>query len=347
MAPRGRDLTTPQKETIMKMSESGMSSRKIGESMQISANTVQKFLKRNRAINNDENTGRSGRKRFSTDRDDRVLARLVKSNRRQSLVDITAEYNQRAPKQLSTRTVRRRLYDLGYKRCVVTKKITIGEKNRKARVDWCRGKRRWTVETDWCKIIFSDEMKVVLGTDRKIYVWRKADEKFNRDCLGVEDARSPRAGISAMFWGCLSIDGVGTITEVDGNINSAKYISVLDTNLWPVITKNFLNKPWILQEDNCPVHRSAMTTDWKTQQSIETLTWPSQSPDINIIENVWRMIKIRLERRLEDISNRADLIRVVKEIWEDINSEDIISLYESIPKRIEAVIKSKGYITKY
>ena len=113
------------------------------------------------------------------------------------------------------------------------------------------------------------------------------------------------------------------------------------------ITRNFLNKPWILQEDNCPVHRSAMTTDWKTQQSIETLTWPSQSPDINIIENVWRMIKIRLEGRLEDIRNRADLIRVVKEIWEDINSEDIISLYESIPKRIEAVIKSKGYITKY
>ena len=92
--------------------------------------------------------GKTGKKRFSTERDDGVLLRLVKSNRRQSLVDITAEYNQRAPVQLSTRTVRRRLFDLGYKRCVVTKKITIGPKKRKARVDCCRGKERWTVERD-------------------------------------------------------------------------------------------------------------------------------------------------------------------------------------------------------
>ena len=82
-----------------------------------------------------------------------------------------------------------------------------------------------------------------------------------------------------------------------GNINSAEYISVLDTNLWPVIAKNFENKPWILQEDNCPVHRSAATTAWKEQQAI----WQSQSPDINIIKNVWQLIKLRLEHRLEDI----------------------------------------------
>ena len=298
--------------------------------MEISSNTVQKFLKWSRDANNRENTWRTGKKIFDWARWQSAFAACEKQQL-QSLVDITAEYNQRAPVQLSTRTVRRRLFDLGYKRCVVTKKITIRPKNRKTRVDWCRGKERWTVERDWCKIIFSDEMKVVLGTDRKIYVWRKVEEKFNRDCLDVEDARSPRSGISAMFW----------------KHYPAKYISVLDTNLWPVIAKNFENKPWILQEDNCPVHRSAATTAWKEQQAIETLTWPSQSPDINIIENVWRLIKLRLERRLEDIRNRADLIMIVKEIWADISSDDIKSLYKSIPKRLKAVIKAKGFISQY
>ena len=64
MAPRGRDLTTPQKQAIVKMSENGMSSRKIGESMEISSNTVQKFLKRSRDAYNRENTRRMGKRDF-------------------------------------------------------------------------------------------------------------------------------------------------------------------------------------------------------------------------------------------------------------------------------------------
>jgi hypothetical protein len=34
---------------------------------------------------------------------------------------------------------------------------------------------------------------------------------------------------SAMFWGCITYQGVGTIAEVQGNINSRKYINILDT----------------------------------------------------------------------------------------------------------------------
>jgi hypothetical protein len=69
-----------------------------------------------------------------------------------------------------------------------------------------------------------------------------------------------------MFWGCISYFGV-----VDGNINSEKYISILDDNLWPVVARYFANNPWTLQEDNAPCHVSRRTTAWKTENEILTL----------------------------------------------------------------------------
>jgi hypothetical protein len=51
--------------------------------------------------------------------------------------------------------------------------------------------------------------------------------------------------------GCIYKDGVGTITDVEGNINSAKYIDILDNNILPVILK-FKNYQWIFQDDSSP-----------------------------------------------------------------------------------------------
>ena len=55
--------------------------------------------------------------------------------------------------------------------------------------------------------------------------------------------------MSVMFLGCICKDGIGTITDVEGNINSAKYIDILDNNLLPVILK-FENYQWIFHFHN-------------------------------------------------------------------------------------------------
>ena len=60
--------------------------------------------------------------------------------------------------------------------------------------------------------------------------------------------------LSAMFCGCISYNCIGTLTLVQGNIDSGKYIEVLDQHLWPLIAKEFPNGGLTFQEDNCPVH---------------------------------------------------------------------------------------------
>ena len=180
-----------------------------------------------------------------------------------------------------------------------------------------------------------------------MYVWRKSDEKWKPECLGVYGAHSPQSNIATMFWGCITHKGTGVIVPVEGNINSRKYINILDECLWPVVTKDFGNDPWILQEDNCPVHVSRETSRWKEDNQIQTLPWPAQSPDLNIIENIWRLLKIKLQNQLHRIKNADDLVRIVREIWNVITPQYIEDLYQSIPRRIRAVIRAKGSITKY
>jgi hypothetical protein len=41
--------------------------------------------------------------------------------------------------------------------------------------------------------------------------------------------------VSLMIWGCITYDGVDTLTVDDGNMNAQKYIEVIDNFAWPVI----------------------------------------------------------------------------------------------------------------
>ena len=112
-------------------------------------------------------------------------------------------------------------------------------------------------------------------------------------------------------------------------------------------SKEFPNSGWTFQEDYCPVHVSRQTIHWKTENNIETLPWPSQSPDININETVWRTIKVQFGKRLGEIQSQKDLINIVSEIWGSLDKAYIRGLYNTIPSRLQAVLKVKGEITKY
>ena len=82
-----------------------------------------------------------------------------------------------------------------------------------------------------------------------------------------------------------------------------------------VVVRHFSDRPWIFQEDNAPCHVALRANKWKEENGIRILLWPPQSPYLNIIENVWKVLKIQVHKRLREIKNADDLRRVVLDIW--------------------------------
>ena len=147
--------------------------------------------------------------------------------------------------------------------------------------------------------------------------------------------------------GCICWYGVGTLTCITVNINSEKYKTIIEDNIWPVTARHFHENQYLFHDDNAPVHRSRVLQEYKAKNNLKSISWPAQSPDLNIIENIWLYIKRKLAYRHCVIHSNKDLYREINKNWMDIPPCSIQNLYLSIPKRIMSVIRSKGHITKY
>ena len=179
---------------------------------------------------------------------------------------------------------------------------------------------------------------------RSTYVWKRKGERLtSREVQGTV-----KFGGSLMVWGCIWWNGVGVLSEVEGRMDAEQYVTTLEGALLQSMKDSGIPADDVIfQQDNDPKHTSRRAQIWFEEQDIKLLDWPAQSPDLSPIGHTWGHLKRCLsgyERAPTGVHQLWD--RVVVE-WGRISVEECQKWIESMPRRIQAVIKAKGGHTKY
>ena len=100
------------------------------------------------------------------------------------------------------------------------------------------------------------------------------------------------------------------------------YVDILRRQL-PEI-EDLLGDEWRFQQDNDPKHTSRLAKKFRRDNMPEVMDWPSNSPDLKPIENLWNIVKRNVEKKM--LRNIKDLWRFMTEEWNDIPELTLIGL---------------------
>lgn len=337
-------LTSEQVAQAVTLIDQGLTQREVAILLNVPRSSMQYALKRYQETRSYTRRPGSGGVRCTSVRDDRFIVLEILRNRFLTAVEIRRRLQIIRGINVSERTVRRRMEEVNLKARRPARGPELLRQHRVARLRFAREHADWTYE-QWARVLFTDECRIALrAPDGRERVWRRRGERF----LPITTSQTVSYhGGSIMIWGGLSSEARTELVIVDNRLNAARYVEeILQDHVQPY--SGFIgHDQFILMHDNARPHVARCVEEYLQEVGIQKLEWPARSPDLNPIEHIWDMLKRKIKAGSHPPQTLNELRNAALAAWEGIPQVDIKNIIQSLPDRMQAVIRARGGNTRY
>lgn len=141
--------------------------------------------------------------------------------------------------------------------------------------------------------------------------------------------------------------GPGELVQIGSRMNSSTYLDILQNVMLPSVRIAYPEGQIYFIQDNCAVHRAQSVTQWlNILDDVTVIRWPSKSPDLNLIENIWGQMVLNWDS--SEVRNAQNLDMEVQRSWELMRNSDMCStMVSGMRDRLQQVIDNNGYPIRY
>ena len=324
--------------------------------------TISHLIKRFSQRKSPKTKPRPGRPHKLSARQERYLLRTVRKSPCATWRELCLEMDvMLGPRRrsFSINTARRSLRKRKIGHWRAAKRILLTKEDAKERLAFCRywlsPARLWQL----LACLFSDECTVQNEPSTPgHWVFRYGSERYRKDLISPTSHSKPRISLMvwAMVWQREGEAGTSPLIFCKGDpdaprggFTAARYIEVLEAALLP-----FYEPGDPFMQDNARIHRSNAVKEFLESRGIWTIKWPAHSPDLNPIEQVWKALKAKIyeiepsfQYLKDNMSHQAYAREVVESAWAALDPGLIYRLIGSIPRRLNAVRRARGWYSHY